>query len=56
MPRRSLTYSEAALKDLAGILTYIIESSGMPLTAHAYLDRIRARCNRLRDAPIIGSD
>lgn len=56
MPRRKVRFGATARADLKRLVHYIIESSGMPNTALAYVDRIEHRCNDLADFPIVGRD
>jgi toxin ParE1/3/4 len=51
---RKVEYREAARTDLDDIFWYIVETSGMPRTAHAYVRRIEARCLRLTETPLGG--
>ena len=56
MPRRRVSFRRSAINDLRNLFTYIAETSGMPLTAKAYADRIEQRCRLLGDFPFIGRD
>ena len=56
MPRRELRFSASAARDLERLLNYIIEAAGTPLTAHAYVERIRARCATLTETPHVGTN
>ena len=54
MPRRKVRFGVAARADLKRLFEYIIEASGMPKTALAYVDRIEHKCDELADFPIVG--
>jgi toxin ParE1/3/4 len=53
-PNRRVALDEIAIADLTRIADYIIETSGLPRTAQAYIDRIEARCRNLADFPLVG--
>jgi toxin ParE1/3/4 len=56
VPRRKVRFGAAARTDLKRLLEYIIEASGMPRTALAYVDRIEHKCGELADFAIVGRD
>jgi toxin ParE1/3/4 len=48
--------SEQAYSDLEAIYSYIVETSGLELTADAFASRIDARCDRIGEYPFSGRD
>ncbi len=52
--RLDVAYRGAARSDLDRIFWYVIETTRLPRTAHAYVRRIEERCRRLIDAPLGG--
>jgi toxin ParE1/3/4 len=46
-----VTLREEAIADLAEIYRYIWQRSGDPERAWRFIERIRARCERIGDAP-----
>jgi plasmid stabilization system protein ParE len=53
--RRNVRFATAAANDLRRLLDYIIETHGLPRTAHEYVDRITDRCEKLADTPLVGT-
>lgn len=53
-PPRKVDYRNSAWSDLDQIFWYIVEASGMPRTAHAYVRQIEAQCLQLAHAPYSG--
>ena len=51
MQRLEVTYRPEAISDLAEIYRYIALQSGSRTIALAYVQRIRARCQKIGDAP-----
>ncbi len=49
-----VTLRETAITDIDNIADYITESSGFPNVALKFIRRIRARCERIGDAPTGG--
>lgn len=43
-----------AIKDLSEIYEYILEASGLPEVAWAYIEKLRHKCYGFRTAPIRG--
>ncbi len=43
-----------AIKDLSEIYEYILEASGLPEVAWAYIERLRDKCHGFQVAPIRG--
>jgi len=54
MANRNVRFRRSAINDLRRLSTYITESSGLPLTAEAYVHRIEQRCRELGDFPFVG--
>lgn len=51
MQRLSVVLREEAIADLEDIYRYIAEQSGYPEQAWRFVQRIRARCERIGDVP-----
>lgn len=51
MKRLPVVFREEAISDLLEIYNYIAEQSGYPEQAWRFVERIRARCERIGDAP-----
>lgn len=54
MTRRDVVFTDDAIADLFLTTDYIIAARGFRRTAHAFADRIEARCRRLGEMPFAG--
>jgi toxin ParE1/3/4 len=49
--RAKVRFRPEALKDLRDIFAFVLSLSRSPVTARRYVGRIRARCDKIGDAP-----
>ncbi len=54
MRRAKVRFRPEALNDLRDIFAFVQSLSQSPVTARRYVDRIRARCEKIGDAPYGG--